>query len=1333
MTTPRRQAHPVVEVLEDRLTPAAPDAPVIIEPEVQGQVVSNFDVHMEVNPAAFFDPDGDGHQATSWQIRESAANGSAVVWQALTVSDPLSKLHIHLGDGDFVGSLAGETELLPSRDYVLQATFTDSNNEVSATSSRTFRTADASDPVPGAGLWIVREGYVVELAVGAAFRLPVNIAFVPNAGPDPDDPFYYVAELYGSIKVVTRDGSVSDYATGLLDYNPTGPISGSGEQGLTGLAVDPVSGDLFVGMLWDNGTSEAERGGETLHFPKVERLHSTDGGRTLASRSIVLNMQPVTQGQSHQISNVSFGPDGKLYVHMGDGFNAAAALNLDSFLGKVLRLNPDGSPPTDNPFYSAADGITARDYIFTYGHRNPFGGAWRAVNDVHYVVENGNAIDRLVNLASGQSYGWNGDDGAIVANALYNWNPATAPVNIAFVQPTTFGGSLFPNASQDTAFVSLSGPTYGGGPQQLGKRIEQFTDLDTVDQNGKLTTGPSTLVRYNGTGRASVSALAAGPDGLYFADLYPDNENVGPTGIGANVYRVRYVDFAPTGLTPTEGDAQVGLSWTANDLADSYNVYRFIGHDDPPELIGNTTNTTFTDTTVTNGTTYHYFVRSVNAGGESLDSNTIHATPTAPGETPTVATAASATPNPVSASTSALSVLGADDQGEANLTYTWAAQGAAPAPVTFSVNGTNASKNTTATFSKAGLYHLVVTIRDQGGRTVQSVVNVTVNQTLTSVTVSPSSVSVPSNGLQQFTALARDQFGDPLANQPGFTWSVTAGVGTVDAAGLYRAASGGDSATVRVTTGGFNGTALVTLTAPLEGTGNGLSVVYYNRKDLSGTSIVRTDTAIDFNFKRGSPQKFIAPDTFSARWLGAIEPRFSELYTFTTTSNDGVRLWVDDQLLIDQWNDHVATEHTATITLQAGQRYALRLEYYENTGKALIKLEWASASQPREVVPRSQLYSGAPIRINFQPGGVSTPSGYLSDTGAAFASRGNGFNYGWNGTNSTGRDRNNAVSADQRYDTFLQLQKPALPNAQWEIAVPNGTYRVHLVAGDANTTNSVFRLDVEGVPVVNGTPTTSQRWVEGWRDVVVTDGRLTVSNGTGATNNKINFLDILPLGLDYSTGFSDAAGLTLNGSTTLVDGVIRLTDGTSTQAGSAFSTGRVNVDRFSTQFDFRLTDPEGDGFAFVVQGVAATALGPSGGGLGYGPDFTGGPGGIGNSIAVKFDLFSNQGEGDNSTGLFLNGAAPTIDGVTPLSGSTDLNGTGIDLHGGRTIRAHVRYDGSRLRVTLTDLETLATAEQLYEVDLIGAIGSSTAFVGFTAGTGGSTVIADVLNWRFLPG
>ncbi|TWT37717.1 Soluble aldose sugar dehydrogenase YliI precursor [Posidoniimonas corsicana] len=416
------------------------------------------------------------------------------------------------------------------------------------------RSADLDIP------YVVNEpGFVIE-QVGDGYRLPVNIAFVPDPGPNPSDPLYFVTELYGSIQVVTRDGAKHEFATGLLDYNPQGPISGSGEQGLTGIAVerDPANPEiynLYVGMLWDNGSPA----GGASHYPKVEKITSVAGGLAMDSRTVLLNMQPETQGQSHQISNISFGPDGLLYVHVGDGFDASTAQDLDQFRGKILRMHTDGAPAAENPFYDAGNGITARDYIWAYGFRNPFGGAWRASDGSHYEVENGPSVDRFAKVEEGVNYGWDGSNASMQINAIYNWAPSTAPVNITFVQRETFNGSMLPASMQDMAFISESGPTYAAGPQANGKRLTVFE----LDANGAVVDGPSTLVEYAGTGRSSVVALAAGPDGLYFSELYEDTGEGGPTGPGARIYRVRYVN-------PLAGDYDIDGDVDQDD----YTVWR---------------------------------------------------------------------------------------------------------------------------------------------------------------------------------------------------------------------------------------------------------------------------------------------------------------------------------------------------------------------------------------------------------------------------------------------------------------------------------------------------------------------------------------------------------------------------------------------------------------------------------------------------------------------------------------------------------------------------------------------------------------------------------------
>lgn len=667
-----------------------PETPTFTEPGSDGQIVNPGDVQMVTT--AFSDPDsGDMHLCTDWEIW--TASSPERVWQAGCVGGA-ALTHIYLGDGVFVGSYAGRTQLEYETDYTLRARYRDSSGDAgtewSGWGTRSIRTAaqtqifplriddvantpapmlnmpggtvfvlpaDSTPPsisletasgqlllrfegldgfsnfvtnpppvtvheavrvhvsagglseslvlpetnltiatddgllvtmylpsalvAPGADeyYWVAESGatyaaeasqtepdfstllrggpvpfvsrvpgYVVE-AVGSGYKLPVNIAFVPNPGPNPEDPFYYVTELYGTIKVVTNSGNVYDYATDLLNFNPTGFFPGSGEQGLTGIVVDPDTGDVFASYLHDYSGP---------HYPRVSRFHSSDGGLTASSEIVMLDMIGEWQGQSHQISNLSIGPDGKLYIHMGDGFDASTAQNLNSYRGKVLRLNRNGTIPTDNPFYNPADGYNSRDYVFAYGVRNPFGGAWRASNGKHYNVENGPSVDRFTRIEAGVNYLWDGSDGSMTNYAIYNWSPAHAPTNILFPDPSVQNAGGFPENMWDLAIVAESGPTYATGPQSLGKRIVMFE----VDANDNLLSGPTTFIEYVGSGKASVVGLAMGPDGLYFTDLYKDQNYTSPIDRGANILRVRFVGDADFDADQTIGPAPLMVQFT---------------------------------------------------------------------------------------------------------------------------------------------------------------------------------------------------------------------------------------------------------------------------------------------------------------------------------------------------------------------------------------------------------------------------------------------------------------------------------------------------------------------------------------------------------------------------------------------------------------------------------------------------------------------------------------------------------------------------------------------------------------------------------------------------
>jgi fibro-slime domain-containing protein len=105
-----------------------------------------------------------------------------------------------------------------------------------------------------------------------------------------------------------------------------------------------------------------------------------------------------------------------------------------------------------------------------------------------------------------------------------------------------------------------------------------------------------------------------------------------------------------------------------------------------------------------------------------------------------------------------------------------------------------------------------------------------------------------------------------------------------------------------------------------------------------------------FDWGTAAPAAGMPTDSFQIRWTGTVTPAFSETYTFYTQSNDGVRLWVDNQLVIDAWTNHNSREDSGTIALQAGQSYDLRLEYYDNSSSALVWLSWSSASQGKQLV-----------------------------------------------------------------------------------------------------------------------------------------------------------------------------------------------------------------------------------------------------------------------------------------------------------------------------------------------------------------------------------------------
>ena len=145
------------------------------------------------------------------------------------------------------------------------------------------------------------------------------------------------------------------------------------------------------------------------------------------------------------------------------------------------------------------------------------------------------------------------------------------------------------------------------------------------------------------------------------------------------------------------------------------------------------------------------------------------------------------------------------------------------------------------------------------------------------------------------------------------------------------------------------------------GNGTGLLGAYYSNHTsvnpyTGSPTLVRTDAVMNFNWNTTGPDPSVGQTNFTVRWTGSVQPQFNETYTFYATADDGVRLWVNGQQLINQWQDEGVTTYQGTITLKAQQLYNIEMDYYQNGGGAVAELQWSSPSTARAVIPQTQLY-----------------------------------------------------------------------------------------------------------------------------------------------------------------------------------------------------------------------------------------------------------------------------------------------------------------------------------------------------------------------------------------
>jgi len=338
--------------------------------------------------------------------------------------------------------------------------------------------------------------FVVEEVVSGLI-VPWSLAFT-----SPDR--LLVTERPGRLRVIV-DGVLQEAPLHVFDEVALG-----GESGLMGMTIDPDYEEnqfLYLSLAY-------RQGGD--FFVKVLRFD--DEGSRITNKTVIIEGIPAAS--NHAGSQLAFGPDGKLYITTGDALDRALAQGLDSLAGKILRLNPDGTIPDDNPFPDSP--------VWSLGHRNPQGLDWHPLSGALYSSEHGPSIfdgpaggDEINRIISGGNYGWplvsheRTAEGTIAPIALFT--PAEAPSSLMI-----YRGEALPQFVGNLFFGALRG-------EGLVRLVLDPADPDRVVRTEKLAE-----VRL---GR--IRPVVEGPDGaIYFATSNRDGRG-DPAATDDRIFRIR--------------------------------------------------------------------------------------------------------------------------------------------------------------------------------------------------------------------------------------------------------------------------------------------------------------------------------------------------------------------------------------------------------------------------------------------------------------------------------------------------------------------------------------------------------------------------------------------------------------------------------------------------------------------------------------------------------------------------------------------------------------------------------------------------------------------------
>ena len=352
------------------------------------------------------------------------------------------------------------------------------------------------------------EGFTVDLFADG-LDLPTSVAFAPDGSRR-----LFVNELQSGRVVILDDGKRLEEPFTRVETNVTGEFPSEGENGLLGIAFDPhYTTNRFVYLTYAYRTAEGT-------FGRVVRY--TDLDNRGADRTVLLDGIPSAQG--HQIESLAFGPDDKLYVSVGDAYLNHRVQDPTDPVGKILRMNRDGTVPDDNPYPGS--------HVYAVGFRNCFDLVFMPNGDLITTCNGPESNDEMEVVEKGANHGWPLWTGYRDTNVYTDTNSYADPIHVwpEVVSPTgmlVYEGTQFPERYRGKILQVIFGATFSPGPSTVAKRIQV---VDLSGSGSQATASFEDLVVYEFDDIGNPVDIAEGPDGsVYLTDIFK-----------GRIYRIRY-------------------------------------------------------------------------------------------------------------------------------------------------------------------------------------------------------------------------------------------------------------------------------------------------------------------------------------------------------------------------------------------------------------------------------------------------------------------------------------------------------------------------------------------------------------------------------------------------------------------------------------------------------------------------------------------------------------------------------------------------------------------------------------------------------------------------